>query len=136
MSGSRARILLVDDFAPWRQYVRTLLEEARPDLSIESEASDGIEAVKKATEIQPDLILLDIGLPKLNGIGVLRRILTISPASKIILLTQENPVDFMAEAISLGAMGYVSKASAGSDLVRAIDAVLQGQRFLMQVPNE
>jgi len=135
MSGSRARILLVDDFAPWREYVRSLLAQ-RQDLLIEAEASDGLEAVEKAKETRPDLILLDIGLPKLNGIKVLKQILTMSPATKIILLTQETPDGFMHEGIRLGAMGYVPKTSAAKDLLKAIDTVLGGSYFGISIVED
>ena len=128
MSGHAVRVLLVDDFLPWREYVRTLIAE-RKDLSIEAEASDGLEAIEKIKEAHPELVLLDMGLPKLNGIEVLKQALVISPSIRIIVLTQENSADFVQEAVRLGAMGYVNKADARTELLRAIDSVLQGRRF-------
>jgi DNA-binding response OmpR family regulator len=92
--------------------------------------SDGLDAVQKAQELQPDLILLDIGLPKLNGLEAGRRIRTISPNSRILFLSQESSPDVVQEALSLGARGYVLKARAQSDLLSAIDAVLGGKQFV------
>ncbi len=86
------RILIVDDFEDWRRKVRQLLQE-RPELQVICEVSDGLEAVQKADELKPDLILLDIGLPKLNGIEAARRIRQLSPSSKIINLSQDNSLE-------------------------------------------
>jgi DNA-binding NarL/FixJ family response regulator len=122
------RILLVDDYKDWRNQVRLLLRE-RPEWQIIFEASDGFEAVQKAGELRPDIILLDIGLPKLDGIETARRIRQHSPNSKIVFLSQQNSLDFVQEALSTGAQGYVYKASAQSDLLPAIDAVLRGIQF-------
>jgi DNA-binding NarL/FixJ family response regulator len=94
------------------------------------EAADGLEAVQKAEELQPDLILLDIGLPTLNGIAAARRIRELSPKSKILFLSQESSVDAVQEALSVGGQGYVVKAHAGSELLPAIEAVLQGRQFV------
>ena len=94
------------------------------------EAADGLEAVQKAEALQPDLILLDIGLPTLNGIAAARQIRKLSPRSKILFLSQESSVDAVQEALSLGAQGYVVKAHAGSELVPAMEAVLQGHQFV------
>ena len=135
MSGHAVRVLLVDDFLPWREYVRTLIAE-RKDLSIEAEASDGLEAIEKIKEAQPELVLLDMGLPKLNGIEVLKQALVISPSIRIIVLTQENSADFVQEAVRLGAMGYVNKADARTELLRAIDSVLQGRRFATGIVDD
>ena len=135
MSGHAVRVLLVDDFLPWREYVRTLIAE-RKDLSIEAEASDGLEAIEKIKEAQPELVLLDMGLPKLNGIEVLKQALVISPSIRIIVLTQENSADFVQEAVRLGAMGYVNKADARTELLRAIDSVLQGRRFATGIADD
>jgi DNA-binding response OmpR family regulator len=92
--------------------------------------SDGSEAVQKAEELKPDLILLDIGLPKLNGIEVARRIRQLSPESKIIVLSQESSLDVVNEALGLGVLGYVVKAAAGTELLPAVEAVLRGERFV------
>ena len=92
--------------------------------------SNGLEAVHEAQRLQPDLILLDIGLPALNGIEAARRIRVLSPNSKIIFVTQESSVDIVQEALSIGAHGYVVKTDAGSELLAAVAAVLQGGQFV------
>lgn len=122
------RILIVDDFADWRRQVRELLQ-ARPEWQVIAETADGLEAIQKAEELKPDLILLDISLPKLNGIEVARRVPHLSPGSKIVFLSQNNDPDFVRAALSTGAPGYVYKARAQSDLVPAIDTILRGEQF-------
>ena len=122
------RVLIVDDYEDWRRTVRQLLQE-RPELQVICEVSDGLEAVQKAEELKPDLILLDIGLPKLNGIEAARRIRQLSPNSKIIFLSQDNSLDVVQVALSTGAQGYVYKADVRSDLLPAIEAVLRVQQF-------
>jgi DNA-binding NarL/FixJ family response regulator len=98
------RILVVDDYKDWRDQVRSLLR-ARPEWQIICEVSGGSEAVQKAEELKPDLILLDIGLPKLNGIEAARRIRQLSPNSKIIFLSMETSPDVVQVALSTGAEG-------------------------------
>src|SRR5271157_768659 len=105
---SVVRILVVDDLEPWRRFVSSTLKD-RPDLQIVSGVSDGLQAVQKAEELRPDLIVLDIGLPKLNGLEAARRIRKLLPRSKILFLTQESSDDVVHEAFSLGARGYVVK---------------------------
>jgi DNA-binding NarL/FixJ family response regulator len=102
----------------------------RSELQIIGEASDGLEAVHKAKELQPDLILLDIGLPSLNGIEAARRICDLAPKSKIVFLSQESSPDIVRGALRLGAMGYVAKSNAGSDLLAAVEAIVQGKQFV------
>jgi len=123
------RILIVDDFAAWRQYV---LEKLRENLNFEviGIASDGLEAVLKAEELQPDLILLDIGLPNLDGIGAARQIHIVAPESKILFLSQELDLDVARAALSVGGQGFVVKSEAESELLAAIEAVMLGQRFV------
>lgn len=113
----------------FRAAVSALLRK-KPELQIVDEASDGIEAVQKARQLQPDLILLDIGLPKLNGIAATRQIRELAPQSKIIFVTQETSADVMEEAIGLGGMGYVVKSMVQSELLKAIDLVLTGTHFI------
>jgi DNA-binding NarL/FixJ family response regulator len=122
------RVLVVEDFEPLRQFIHATLQES--ELLIVGEVSDGLEAVRKAEELQPDLILLDIGLPTLNGIEAARRIRKLSPESKIIFVTQESSADVIEEALSLGAMGYVIKTRAGIELLAAVEAVCQGGQFV------
>jgi DNA-binding NarL/FixJ family response regulator len=89
-----------------------------------------LEAVRQAKELKPDLILLDIGLPELNGIAAARQIRTVSPASKIIFVSQESGAEIVKEAISEGAAGYVFKTRAARDLLCALDAVLDDRNFV------
>jgi DNA-binding NarL/FixJ family response regulator len=123
------RILVVDDYAAWRRFISSIVHK-NSNWQIVGEAADGLEAVQKAEALQPDLILLDIGLPTLNGIAAARRIREISPGSKILFLSQESSVDAVQEALSLGAQGYVVKAHAGTELLPAMEAALQGQAFV------
>jgi CheY-like chemotaxis protein len=99
-------------------------------LQIVGEASDGLEAVQKAEELHPDLIVLDIGLPTLTGIEAARRIRKLSPEPKILFVSQESSADVVQEALSLGALGYVVKAHAGSELLAAVGAVLEDRQFI------
>jgi DNA-binding NarL/FixJ family response regulator len=121
-------ILLADDFELWRRLVWSIVKQ-EPGLEITCEASDGLEAVQKAKELRPDLILLDIGLPKLDGIEAARRIRQVSPNSKIVFLTMDNSPEVAQAALSTGAQGYVHKARVQSDLLPAIDTVLRGEQF-------
>jgi DNA-binding NarL/FixJ family response regulator len=129
MSPSTVRVLVVDDYEPFRRFVSSTLGE-KPALEIVGEPSDGLEAVRRAEELKPDLILLDIGLPTLNGFEVARQIRELAPESKIIFVSQESSSDVVQAALSLGAWGYVVKARAGSDLLAAVEAVLQGKHFV------
>jgi DNA-binding NarL/FixJ family response regulator len=123
------RVLVVDDFEPLRQSVCATLEK-REDLQVVGEASDGLEAVQKAVELKPDLILMDIGLPSLNGIEAARQILKLVPESKRIFFSQESSADVVQEALSFGAHGYVLKIRAGIDLLTAVETVLCGMKFV------
>ena len=120
---------MVDDFEPFRQFVCLTLVKGR-DLQVVGEASDGLEAVQKAAELKPDLILLDIELPTLNGIEAARQIRKLALESKIIFLSQESSADVVQAGLSVGAWGYVVKTRAGSDLLAALDAVMSGKKFV------
>jgi len=123
------RILIVDDYKDWRSFVRLLLQ-SRPEWQIVCEVSDGSEAVQKAEELRPDLIVLDIGLPKLNGIEAAHRIRQVSPNSSIVFVSMDNSLDTAQAALATGALGYVHKASARSELLPAVEAVFRGERFV------
>ena len=129
MDPSPIRVLIVDDYEPWRRYFATTLRKEL-GLQVIGEASDGLEAVQQAQELQPDLILLDIGLPTLNGIEAARRIREVSPASKILFLSENRSAGLAEEALSTGAGGYVVKSDAAGELLPAVDTVLKGKRFL------
>ncbi|MGB7730829.1 MAG: response regulator [Candidatus Acidiferrum sp.] len=126
---SSLRILITDDYADWRRQVHLVLQ-ARPEWQVISEASDGLEAVQKAQALKPDIILLDIGLPKLNGIEAARQIRQVSPTSKIVFLSQNNDLDIVRAALSTGVDGYVRKTDAKRELLPAMDAVLRGKQFV------
>src|SRR5262245_59389279 len=112
-------VLLVDDFDAWRHKVRSMLHE-QTDLDIVAEAKDGVEAVRRAEELQPDLILLDVGLPRLNGIQAAVEIARVSPSAKILFLSQNNDTDIVAAAMNTGASAYIKTSRAGSELLPAI----------------
>jgi two-component system nitrate/nitrite response regulator NarL len=121
--------LVVDDYKPFRQFVCLRLE-SRPDLQVIGEASDGLEAVEKAQALKPDLILLDIGLPSLNGIDAAHRISLLIPTATILFVSQISDADVVEGALSNGAKGYVWKQDAAIDLLPAVDAVLRGAGFV------
>jgi DNA-binding NarL/FixJ family response regulator len=126
---SPIRVLIVDDYEPWRRYFSTALQK-QPELQVIGQVSDGLEAVQQAQQLQPDLILLDIGLPTLNGIEAARRIREVSPTSKILFVSENRSPDIAEEALGTGASGYVVKSDAGSELLPAVKAVLEGKRFI------
>ena len=128
------RVMLVEDFSWFRDFVRSKLEQ-RSELQVVCEVSDGLQAVEHAAALQPDLILLDIGLPSLNGMEVARRVRELVPNSKIIFLSQEKTAILIKEAIGLGAWGYVFKSHAEGDLLPAIDAALSGRRYVSGDPE-
>ena len=127
--GSSIRVLIVDDIEPFREFLRLTLQD-KLELQTIGEASDGEKAIELAQALQPDLILLDIGLPKLNGIEAARRIRELAPRSKIIFCSQESSVDIVQAAFSAGASGYVVKVDARSELPNAVDVVLRGEQFV------
>lgn len=122
-------VLVAEDFEPFRRFVTSILA-GLPDLQVIGEVTDGLAAVQKAVELQPDLILLDIGLPTLNGFEAARQIRNLVPESKIIFFSQESSADVVQEALSIGAWGYVVKTRAGTELLAAVEAVISGKRFV------
>lgn len=127
MDKSQIRVLVVDDYEPWRRHFSTTLRKQQ-GLQVVGEVSDGLEAVQKAEELQPDLVLLDIGLPRLNGIEAARRIRKVSAATKIVLVSGSS--DIAEVALKAGACGCVVKWDASRELLPVVKAVLEGKRFV------
>ena len=127
METSSIRVLVVEDSENFRKFICSTLAER---MKIVGEETDGLQALQKAGKLRPDLILLDIGLPSLNGIEVARQILKLSPKSKILFVSQESSVDVVREALGTGAHGYVVKIDAGSELLIGVSAVLRGDQFV------
>lgn len=121
-------ILVVDDYEPWRRHVCSILR-TMPEFRVVAEVADGVKAVQKATELRPDLVLLDIGLPTLNGIEAGRQISRIVPAPTILFVSQISDAEVVEEVLRNGAKGYVLKQDSSVDLVPAIQAVLCGAHF-------
>ena len=129
MTAQQLRILVVDDHEPFRRYVSSTLQE-QANVAIIGEAEDGLQAVQQAKALQPDVIILDIGLPGLNGIEAARQVRQVASQARIIFLTQETSSEVRAEAWALGAWGYVIKMQAGTELIAAVQAVSQGRKFV------
>jgi len=121
------RILVVEDYEPVRRAICSWLRER--DFQV-VETADGLDAIEKAVELQPDLVLFDIGLPMLNGIESAKRVRSLVPSAKVVFVTQESSSDLIQETFRMGAQGYIDKQHASRDLLPAIDAVLGGQRFV------
>ena len=128
-SASTIRVLVVDDCESWRCFVSANLQKDL-ELRLVAEASDGLEAVQKAEELQPDLILLDLGLPKLNGIEAAGRIRRLSPESKIVFLSENRSSEIARDALRASGGAYVVKSDAERDLLAGIAAVLEGKQFV------
>jgi len=129
LETSPVRVLVVEDYEAFRSFVCSTLRK-KPWLQIIGEAPNGLEAVHMAEELQPDLILLDVGLPILNGIEAARQIRKLSPESKILFVSQETSVDVVQEALATGAGGYVVKTDAASKLLEGVNTVLRGEMFV------
>ncbi|RME48298.1 MAG: DNA-binding response regulator [Chloroflexi bacterium] len=123
------RILLVDDHTLVRQGIRRLLED-QPDLEVVGEAGDGQEAVAKAAELQPDVILMDIGMPGMNGLEATERIKQQFPDIQVLLLTVHDDEEYLFRALKVGASGYVLKEAETTELMMAIDVAHRGEMFL------
>jgi DNA-binding NarL/FixJ family response regulator len=123
------RVLLVDDHEIARRSIRSVLSNSS-NLDVICETADGENAIKKAEELHPTVILLDITLPGISGIQAARRIRAVSPDTRIIFLSQHDSIQTAKDALSVGAHGYVVKSDAGRDLLAAIEAVHQGRTFV------
>lgn len=128
---SQFRTLVVDDHKAFLDHVCSALRK-EPGVEIVGAAQDGLEAVARAGTLQPDLVILDIGLPGLNGLEVAHRIRTLVPNARIVFLTQEFSPDIVHEALDLGAWAYVVKRSAGRELPVAVHAVMNCKKFVSE----
>src|SRR5690242_2234381 len=128
LSMDAARILIVDDHAVFRRGVRAILEEQQ-GWQVVAEASDGRTAIELARLHQPDIVILDIGMPEMNGLEAMRQILRESPVSEILILTLHDSEELAGQVLKLGARGYLVKSDAAKDLVFAVEALRQGSAF-------
>ncbi len=126
---SLVRVLVVDDFELWHTLVHMHLDK-KSNLHVIGVAADGLEAVRKAEELRPDLILLDVSLPKLNGPQAARQIREVAPRATILFLSGESDPEVVRDAFSAGGLGYVLKSDAACDLLTGIESVLLGRRFV------
>lgn len=129
MSNEKIRVLLVDDHEVLRDGLRLLLE-GEPDIVVIGEAADGQQALERAKELEPDVIVMDLGLPDMSGIEVTRQIVRDDPEMKILVLSMHTKNEFVIKAIESGASGYVPKASTHESLLVAIRTVSGGKRYL------
>jgi DNA-binding NarL/FixJ family response regulator len=126
------RILIADNYEPWRLYVSSTLQYDQ-SLQIVGVASDGLDAVQKAIELTPDLVVLSVTLPKLNGIQAAKQISEAVPSVKLLFASQIVDADVMAEALKNGAHGYVWKMHAQTELLTAIRAIRRGEKFISSI---
>ncbi|HVX65570.1 MAG TPA: response regulator transcription factor [Bryobacteraceae bacterium] len=124
----KTRILLADDHGVVRKGLRFLLE-SEPDLEVVGEAADGTEAVQMAAELEPNVIVMDIGMPRLNGIDATTQIVRAHPQTAVVILSVHSDETYLVRTLSAGAKGYLLKDSAEEDLVRAIRSVSAGKPF-------
>lgn len=134
MNKNVVRILIVDDSEQWRLFASSKLQ-SQCGFQVIGQAKDGPEAIAKAQELRPDIILLDIGLPELNGMEVARRLRSSQPESKILFWSADLSPEIVDEMFGIGALGYVPKIKAATDLMPAIRAVTGGQRFISSNPG-
>ena len=126
---SIVRILVVEDIKYWREFVSSMLRK-EPSFEIICEAVDGAEAVVTAEKLKPTVVLLDIGLPKMNGIEAGKWIGKLVPETKVVFFSEEHDMDIVLAALKIGASGYVLKSDATHDLIAAIHAAVKGDKFV------
>ena len=129
MFESDIKVLVVDDYAPWLHFVSLALA-VKPEIQIVAEAQDGITAIQKVSQLKPDLVILDIGLPDMSGVEVARRILEMAPRTRIVFLSESTSKDIVCNALLTGAQAYVVKSFAAKELVPAVEAVLLDCHFV------
>jgi two-component system response regulator NreC len=126
---SKIRVLLADDHAILRSGIRALLED-EPDLEVVGEAEDGHEVIRMAAELEPDIVLIDIAMPRLNGLEATRRIMQSNPQAKILILSMHENEEYVRQVFASGAMGYILKDAAVRELLGAIRAIYRGEVVL------
>ena len=129
VDGMPIRILLADDHTVVRDGLRALLEK-QPDMTVVAEASDGRDSIRLAEEESPDVVVMDIGMPSLNGIEATRRILAANPRTAVVMLSMHQDESYVLRSLKAGAKGYLLKDSLRGDVIDAIRAVAQGRSFL------
>ncbi|MCC7155953.1 MAG: response regulator transcription factor [Bryobacterales bacterium] len=122
------RVLIADDHGVVRKGLRLQLEQY-PGVEVVGEAADGREAVRMAGELQPDIVIMDIGMPNLNGVEATAQITKRSPPPGVIILSMHSDEEYLMRALAAGAKGYLLKDTADVDLLRAVEAVKQGKSF-------
>jgi DNA-binding NarL/FixJ family response regulator len=120
---------VVDDSEPWRRFASSTLRK-EPGMQVVGEASNGPEAFQMAVELEPDLILMGLGVPSANGIETARRIREMVPEAKIIFLSEESSFEIVQEAMKLGARAYVFKTMVANDLISTVETVQSGMKFV------
>jgi DNA-binding NarL/FixJ family response regulator len=128
MEDARLRILIVDDHEIFRRGLRTVLE-TRPDFAICGEATDGLDAIEKTKSLDPDVVVMDVSMPRVDGLQALRIIREQSPRSKVLILSQHDSTFMLDAAVKAGAGGYVTKSQVARCLLTAIDNLSQGRPF-------
>jgi DNA-binding NarL/FixJ family response regulator len=126
------RILVVDDHQVFREQICGILR-SQSGFEVICEAADGLEGVSRADELQPDIVVLDISMPTLGGIEAAGRIHRVAPKSQIVFLSQHNSETIAQTALAAGALAYVTKSSASTDLIRAVKAVSEGKKFVSKL---
>jgi DNA-binding NarL/FixJ family response regulator len=126
---SEVRIMIADDHAIVRRGLRALLE-CQPDWEVCAEASNGLEAVRCVEQLHPDVAIVDIGMPELNGLEATRQILSISPHTEVLILTMHQSEEVVEEVLKAGARGYVLKSDADQNLIAAVESLLEHKPFL------
>lgn len=129
------RIVLADDHAVLRSGLRLLIDN-QPGLQVVGEAGNGTEAVAKARDLQPEMILLDLNMPDMDGLTALPLLRQASPGSRILILTMHDDVGYLQEALRAGASGYILKKAVDSDLLTAIQTIMRGETYIHSAMSE